>query len=90
MQLLRGAERCPQLIHTLSEARCRNMEQDAARFFAGLCRGAQGQNLLVPRPIPVHGLRAAHVPGEAAGIEIEPSRPDRERLQERCIHNVIN
>jgi hypothetical protein len=39
-----------------------------------LRRGAQGQELLVPRSISLHGLRAADLPRESAGYRGEPSR----------------
>src|SRR5271170_681478 len=33
---------------------------DVSPLRGALCRGAQGQKLLLPRPVPVHGLRAVH------------------------------
>src|ERR1035438_3038433 len=45
-----------------------------------LCRGAQGQELLVSRPVPVHGLRATDLPRESARYRVEPSSPGGEAL----------
>src|SRR5450631_2629799 len=47
---------------------------------SSLCRGAQGQELLVSRPVPVHGLRAADLPGESARYRVEPASPSGEAL----------
>src|SRR5260370_15474443 len=38
-----------------------------------LCRGAQGQELLVSGPVPVHGLRATDLPRAPARYRVDPS-----------------
>src|SRR6516165_360238 len=43
-------------------------------------RRAQGQELLVPRSVSVHGLRAAHLPRELARHRSVPACPDCEAL----------
>src|SRR5271169_2438116 len=45
-----------------------------------LSRGAQGEELLVPRPVLVHGLRAADLSRESAGYRVESSSPSGEAL----------
>src|SRR5271170_5121355 len=53
---------------------------DVPPLRGSLCRGTQGQELLVPRSISVHGLRAADLPRESAGYRGEPSSPSGEAL----------
>src|SRR5271170_473556 len=45
-----------------------------------LCRGAQGQELLVSGPVPVHGLRATDLPREPARYRVEPSSASGEAV----------
>src|SRR5271170_3412301 len=53
---------------------------DVPPLRGALCRGAQGQELLVSGPVPVHGLRATDLPREPARYRVEPSSPGGEAL----------
>ena len=53
---------------------------DVPPLRGALCRGAQGQELLVSGSVPVHGLRAADLPRESARYRVEPSSPGGEAL----------
>src|ERR1039458_10123800 len=53
---------------------------DVPSLRGALCRGAQGQKLLLSRSVLLHGLRATDVPRESAGYRVESSGTVREAL----------